>query len=468
MKINIIGIFAAIVYFIFCIVIQNYFLSTSIGLAFSLFIVIDFITKLGKVFPLKEFIVLIASLQWIVGAKISYSFGKTHHKYYMYVDENVYMDYVVPGVIALTVGLFLINTSMPLKKIKTAFINIDKKRSLKIAYTLIFIGLVSSLSTKFFRIPSLAFVIFLATLLLYVGVSYLFFLMPKRKWLLFFATLGITLVISLDSGMFHNLLLVASFFGFLVIPAKTNFFTKLALISVGVFFMYMLQVIKKDFREEIFSGKNVNSIEVFYSLIEREFLVQKNENQSISEKDEEQKNADANNRLNQGWIISKVLEHVPSKKPFLEGKTIIEAIEASLLPRFLAPEKKGTEQGLINFKEITGLLLSKNASMGLSLIAEFYANYGIAGGWVAMFIYGLFIALIINFIIHKLGKDSYLIVLWLIVFFFQVVKAETDFIKIFNHIIKSILFFVIVNFGLSFLGIRLFKRIPKDEAEEIE
>lgn len=465
MRLNVIGILAAIICFIFCLVIQEYYLSTSIGLAFSLFIIIDFITKLGKVFPLKEFILLIASLQWIVGAKISYSFGKTHHKYYMYVDEDVYMNYVVPGVIALCVGLFLVNTSMPIKKIKDLFNEENKKRNIKVAYTLIFIGLISSLSTKFFRIPSLAFIIFLATLLLYVGVSYLFFLFPKRKWLFFMSTLGVTLILSIESGMFHNLLLVASFFGFLVIPSRTNFFTKLTLISIGVFFMYMLQVIKKDFREEIFSGKNVNSIEVFYTLIEREFIVKNNDVESHNNVEEEQKNADANNRLNQGWIISKVLENIPSKKPFLGGSTIWEAIEASLLPRFLAPNKKGTEQGLINFKEITGLLLSKNASMGLSLIAEFYANYGIVGGWVAMFIYGLFIALIIKYIINKLGKGSYLIVLWLIVFFFQVVKAETDFIKIFNHIIKSILFFMLVNWGLSFWGIKLFNR-PINKIEE--
>ncbi|MDF1672057.1 MAG: hypothetical protein P1U41_01015 [Vicingaceae bacterium] len=465
MRLNVIGILAAIICFIFCLIIQGYYLSTSIGLAFSLFIIIDFITKLGKVFPLKEFILLIASLQWIVGAKISYSFGKTHHKYYMYVDEDVYMNYVVPGVIALCVGLFLINTSMPIKKIKDLFNEENKKRNIKIAYTLIFIGLISSLSTKFFRIPSLAFIIFLATLLLYVGVSYLFFLFPKRKWLFFMSTLGVTLILSIESGMFHNLLLVASFFGFLVIPSRTNFFTKLTLISIGVFFMYMLQVIKKDFREEIFSGKNVNSIEVFYTLIEREFIVKNDDIESHNNLEEEQKNADANNRLNQGWIISRVLENVPSKKPFLGGSTIWEAIEASLLPRFLAPNKKGTEQGLINFKEITGLLLSKNASMGLSLIAEFYANYGIVGGWVAMFIYGLFIALIIKYIINKLGKGSYLIVLWLIVFFFQVVKAETDFIKIFNHIIKSILFFMIVNWGLAFIGIKLFTR-PINKIEE--
>ena len=74
-----------------------------------------------------------------------------------------------------------------------------------------------------------------------------------------------------------------------------------------------------------------------------------------------------------------MLYNVPAKKPFVNGRTINEAIEASVLPRFLAPNKVGADQALINFKEITGLGLSKRASMGLSLIAEFYANYGIVG-----------------------------------------------------------------------------------------
>ena len=230
MKLNIIGFIVAIIYFVFCLFIEEYYFSTSIGLSFSVYIIVDFVSKLGKTFPIKEFIVLIASLQWIIGAKISYSFGKTHHKYYMYVEEDVYMDYVVPGVIALTLGLFLINTAMPINKIKKCFSPENKTRNTKIAYTLIAIGIISSLSTKFFRIPSLAFVIFLATLLLYVGVSYLFFLFPKKKWMLFFLTCGVTLFISLESGMFHNLILVASFFSFLIIPERSTFIFKFLLL----------------------------------------------------------------------------------------------------------------------------------------------------------------------------------------------------------------------------------------------
>ena len=46
-----------------------------------------------------------------------------------------------------------------------------------------------------------------------------------------------------------------------------------------------------------------------------------------------------NVRLNQGWIISRIMWHVPEKEPFAEGATIIEALNATLVPRFLNSDK---------------------------------------------------------------------------------------------------------------------------------
>lgn len=471
MRVNFIAILVSLLYFFYCFILKDYIFYSSLGLAFSLFIFIDFVNKLGKVFPLKEFIILIACLQWIVGAKISYSFGKSHHKYYMYVDESIYMSYVVPGVLAMTLGLFLIRNHLSINLIKNSFSKSSEKSQLTMAYTLIFIGLLSTVLNKIINVGGIAFILYLASLLLYIGICYLFFLLPKYKWHLFFITLSITFIISLDRGMFHEMLIVTSFFTFLITPKTTSFLTKTIFIFIGTIFIYMLQIVKKDFREIIWNDKNVNPVEVFFNLIEKEFLVEKeSEANSIGifqQQKEEQKTADANNRLNQGWIISRVLYNVPDKKPFVNGKTINEAIEASLLPRFLAPEKAGANQGLVYFREITGLGLSKSASMGLSLIAEFYANYGIVGGWIAMFIYGLLISFIIMFLINVPGKGSSLMILWLILFFFQVVKAETDFIKIFNHLIKSIIFFMMIMLGLKLIGIDLFKHIAhKDNINE--
>src|SRR5690606_3605155 len=76
MRVNLITILFSLLYFFYCYILKDYIFYSSFGLSFTLYIFIDFVSKLGKTFPIKEFIVLIAALQWIVGAKISYSFGK--------------------------------------------------------------------------------------------------------------------------------------------------------------------------------------------------------------------------------------------------------------------------------------------------------------------------------------------------------------------------------------------------------
>lgn len=459
MAVNILPILTGVIAFIISLLFYDNLMVTNIGLAFSIYTFTDFINKLGKVFPIKEFIILIACIQWVIGAKISYSLGKMHHKYYMYVDEDVYMNYVVPGVIFMAIGLFIIQSNINVKKITEQLK--PTKKNISIAYTLVFIGVSAGIIDKLINIGGLAFFLFLANILLYVGVSYLFFLFPKKKWWFVIATLGAVFVLSVNKGMFHNLLLVTAFFSFILVPRKTSFITKLLVISVGFVFIYMLQLVKAEFREVVWSESNQNPIEVFYNLMEEEFTQQLEQSETTKIGDDPEltkDNADANNRFNQGWIISRVLENVPQKQPFLNGKTINEAIEASILPRFLAPNKVGADQALINFRQITGLGLSENASMGLSLIAEFYANYGYYGGWTAMFFYGLLLSLSIRFFISILGNGSYLIALWFILFFFQVVKAETDFIKIFNHLIKSIIFFLIIKYGLTAINIYLFNK----------
>jgi len=458
LKIYFIAIISAFCYLLYSLLIKGDLFISAIGLGFSVYVFVDFLYKLGKTFPIKEFLVLIACIQWIVSAKISYSLGKSHHKYYMYVNEDVYMNYVVPGVIAMFIGLFVLKNNLNITNIKSLILR-DKPRNKKIAYVLIFIGLSAGILNKYLNIGGLAFFLFLSNILLYVGVSYLFYIFPKYKWHFFFATIGTVFFFSINTGMFHNLLLVTSFFSFILVPKKTKLIPKLLTVTVGFFLIYILQIVKQDFREIIWNKGTKNPVEVFFSLVEKEFTEQTTlaENDlSLGNTKQNEEGAEANNRFNQGWIISKVLKNVPLHQDFLNGRTVKEALEASLLPRFLAPNKVGADQSLVNFKDVTGLALSDDTAMGLSLVAEFYANYGTVGGWFAMFIYGLVIALCIQLITDMLAKKSPLILLWLILFFFQVVKAETDLIKVLNHLIKSIMFFIIINYSLKMMNIHLF------------
>ena len=152
-----------------------------------------------------------------------------------------------------------------------------------------------------------------------------------------------------------------------------------------------------------------------------------------------------NVRLNQGWHISSVMSNVPSFEPFANGKTIINGIYSSFLPRFLIPDKK-IAGGRENFLKYTGEQLGESTSMGISLIGEGYANFGELGGAVFMFIWGVFLLLYWRKL-FKLNSNHPIIVFFIPLLFLQVVKAETEFLVVFNHIVKASftvwLFFII-------------------------
>jgi hypothetical protein len=267
------------------------------------------------------------------------------------------------------------------------------------------------------------------------------------------------LVFSLQSGFFHNLIILASFLSFFLFHKHTSFLRKLTLISLGFMSLYTIQLVKGEYRSIIWESKgDVNIFSSFYSVLEKELFSEPSytSHSSNSRSDEEEQN-NINTRLNQGWIISKIMENVPKNQDYFEGSTITEAIESAILPRVFFPNKKGAEQAIINFKSMSGIDLNDGTSMGLSVIGEFYGNFGVVGGWIAIFLYGLILALSIKFITSALGYNSPLILFWLLLFFFQVVKAETELMKVINHIVKSILFFVALRFILRIFNIELFQ-----------
>lgn len=447
----------SIAYFLYAFLLSNYLLITSIGLTFSLYISLLFLFKLGKEVPLKELIILIASFQWIVGAKIGYSIGKVHYRYYMYVDEETYMGYVVPGVILFYLGLSIIKSNFQRDDLVVVFEQ-NRNYLLKIAKMVLVVGLSSFVISKLMRVPQLSFIFYLSSLLMYVAASYFMLIYPHRKRLIFLGALVFMFISSLQSGFFHDLIISAVFLVFILFSAKTTYLSKLSIITVGFAFLYIIQVVKSEYREIIWKSQgNVGTIAAFVEVLEAEFAPTastasiKNLNGSSAE--EEQNNI--NTRLNQGWIISKIMENVPKNQDYFGGSTITEAIESAILPRFLFPNKKGAEQAIINFKSMSGIDLNAGTSMGLSVIGEFYGNYGVVGGWLAMFIYGVFIAVTIKLLMQGIAGGSPIIVLWFLLFFFQVVKAETDFIKIINHLSKSILFFIFLKFALKMVNINL-------------
>ena len=154
-----------------------------------------------------------------------------------------------------------------------------------------------------------------------------------------------------------------------------------------------------------------------------------------------------NARVNQGWIIARIMNHVPQNEPYANGQTVIRAFEAALLPRILASDK-AVAGGKENFERFTGTPLNKNTSMDLSLAGEGYANFGKWGGMVFLMAIGLFFNLALIAVI-RISRAHPTLILTIPLLFFQVIKAETDFATVLNHLTKSIVVVVFIYWAIN-------------------
>jgi len=242
-------------------------------------------------------------------------------------------------------------------------------------------------------------------------------------------------------AIFHELLLWLIFL-FIIIAFlyRFNIRQKLMFLIPFLILMILIQSVKFYFRQEVaaYSG-TFNRAGMFTKMVTSELSTG---NKTISAN-----NFDAAvDRINQGWIVARIMRYTPTFEPFANGETIISGIQASLVPR-LFNANKAKAGGRDNFERFTGKKLSENTSMGLSPLGEAYANFGVMGGIVFMFLLGLFYNFYISLII-KLSGGFPSLFFWLPLLCLQVVKAETDFVVVLNHLVKASIVVAIIIFAI--------------------
>jgi hypothetical protein len=408
-----------------------------LGVGFTSFIFWKFLKQLGSSIPVLELLLLIAGLQWIVGPVISYLSSYQHYKFFMYVDEITYMYYVVPGYILFS-GIILLKK----KEINFSFEFVDFSYASTFGKVIFVLGVIAD----FLRLvapPSLSFFLFLLSQFKYVGAGILFFTSSKTNRIYFYFTLAYLFFQALSSAMFHDFILWGVLFFMLwALKKKPSMKLKIAIIFIGILFAGSLQVVKGSFRALVWEGYSGNKLSLFIDIIFDQIL-NPDSNSDIEF-------GDLNVRLNQGWIISAVMAETPRNEPYANGSTILEAVSASFLPRFLNPDKKEAG-GRENFMRFTGLFLATSTSMGLSVIGEAYANFGAFGGIIFMFFWGWFLVFYWNKL-NLVILSHPLLLSFIPLLFLQVLKSETELVVVLNHLTKStILVFLFFWFARKFL-----------------
>lgn len=418
-------------------------LLSKVSIALFTLWIVRFILDLGDNVPLKHLMMLIAILQWLIGPIMAFYYYPNSEFYYMIVDENTYMSYVLPAIIAFMIGLLLFG-SKDEERVKNAFNKLVANSS-KLStqgYILVAIGIVATLVRG--SVPGgLKYLFVLLSYLRMIGAFYIYVSGTRLRWLMIGVVFSFEVLQAFGEAMFHDMLLWAGYLFLLyAFISKISLSKRLVLIGVLGYSVFLIQSIKADYREVVWENRQMEQAAKLSTALDIAGGVEGS--QIIGDESAMQSFVD---RINQGWIIARIIYMVPGYEPFAGGETVSNALEAALVPRILNP-KKAKSGGKENFTRFTGIIVDEGTSMDLSTVGEAYANYGLIGGIIMMFVLGIFYSGMFRWITFYSMKYPEL-VLWLPFVFFYTVKAENDLATALNQMIKSLLVMVIIIWGMN-------------------
>jgi hypothetical protein len=378
-------------------------------------------------------VILIAGLQWILAPALVYSLPSVPTAIPAAVSAETYFQFVVPGFLAFTAGLFVpmigagagafrgpVTDSMSPEQ-RTRFITTSKKLAIAgiAAHVLAFGG-----------VPGGArFVVDIVGRLTLVGALCLLLVRAPgwRTWCV--GALALQAFDSIVSSLFIGLFIQALHLGLLTTFRMKVPLRRIAAMAVaGVVILFAVNGFKGAYRqnmEGLDASERVGvASQQFWSILTNPDRLFSPENLAFNL-----------SRLNQGSITARVLYWTPQFEPFAHGETVITALRAALLPRVLDPAKI-TAGGGDNYPRFTGLALLHGTSINLSALGEFYANYGEAGAWVAIFVWGAFITTIYRLVFNR-ARTSVVWWAWIPFIMPSVLSAESGLVELLNEVSKS-------------------------------
>lgn len=400
----------------------------------------QFVVNLGKRIVFIEFLTALAFLQWLVGPVAYYLYlgDSLFFAFKMMLSQQEYFAFVLPSTLMLITGLYI-----PLRHIsedhRPIFENIKVFLSTnpKLGLILVAIGVISSFLAN--KVPgSIGFAFFLLKDFMYIGTIYLFFSPFRSKVIILSGVFALILYSTISQGMFKEFVFWVVFFViFLTFRYKVSLRAKV-LFSLGIGLMIgIIQSVKGEYRLATWNGKQINQSKtsIFVGLIKANI---NNPNSVFLSEQFLEQNV---HRLNQGALISHIVDHTPRKQEFARGETVKSAVFGSIFPRFIFKNKRVADSKL--FEKYSGIKLSRGTSMGMSPLGEAYANFGKIGAMIFMLFYGLLIgAVFAKFLTYSSIAPT--VVLWLPMVFYQVLAVESDLFKVLNSLTKGALMVILV------------------------
>jgi len=390
--------------------------------------------------PFPHIAILIAGLQYVVAAWLSFYFPSGSAAYDIGLELPGYLAFGSGVTIAVVFGwaaaLYGAN-GRPCPTVQSS------PRLLTELDGLFWFGLLCGVGARFIPSPSLAFLLLLCANLRYVGsLGRMLVNGPGWQWRVGL-TLTLELLLATKEGMFHALLLWSvSAFAVYLYRFRPRPGVVFAYICLGLLLLPAFQEAKWRLRERTWDvdllESPVQSTDSGGGLLTVTFdwlwYLAEGFYEAATLDMESQFLSDTIVRYNQGWIVNRVMSQVPSEEPYAKGETLVTAAKAALLPRVVAPQKYSAG-GKVHMARFAGIEM-QGASMNLGYGGEFYANFGYYGAIAGCFIYAALLGLAFRWVARRSLRSP---LWWVFLPYVGSVafKAEEGIAEVVNWVVKA-------------------------------
>jgi hypothetical protein len=417
---------------------DGYSISENFSVCLLIYFFLDFLSNLGKKIVILDLTIIMAVLTCLVMPVIFYHVYTRANPLarlwvkYMPVNSDDYFAFALPAVLLLTLGLKVPLGRLKVNKSPELYIERVKEylnRRPNLGLTLVLTGFICGL-LDFLSPDNLKEVFYLAAHLTHVGVFYVIYSPNKRKSLIVAGVILLVIGQSILTGMFGELVFMLACAMILVLLGKKiPFWRKLVLAVAGIFLIIIIQSVKRDYRDK--SWKHGGADAVYFAQLIGDRVT------NLSSVLDPNIMFVTSVRMNQGWLVAETMYQVPDRHPFAHGETIWQSIAATIVPRFLWPDKPEAG-GKANLKRFWGFNLV-GWSTNIGPLGEAYANFDRVGGVIYMLFYGLFFNLVLSLIL-KAAERRPSIILWIPFLFFNVVTVESDLLTTMGALLKGLFF----------------------------
>jgi hypothetical protein len=295
-------------------------------------------------------------------------------------------------------------------------------------------GILVSLAVAFFP-GEIAFLIYLISLIRYVGAFGLMSINVRRYWPYTFGLLFYEFFSSLRYGLFHDFVMWLIFFTlFYSYIAKISSSKKLVLMVLGLLIFSTIQNTKSSYREAIENGGGgvsdfFNTVKVSDFNGESNFLLSSDFIASIT-------------RINQAWILASTVDNMDKNQNFQGLENVKLYLTSALLPRVIAKNKLESGDKDI-FNKYSGHVISSGTSMGLGIFADGYIAYGVWGVLIFGYAFGLLFSYTFRIILNWTKTSPFFFILTFPILNYAV-RPDCEVQTILGHIVKSLLVYSLI------------------------